>query len=45
VGKDSILRKHVEELFPNANGEEVSMIMELLLVASDAEQNIGETAE
>ena len=36
MGKDNPLRKYIEEMFPNANGEEVNVIMELLIAAGEA---------
>jgi hypothetical protein len=45
VGSDNPLRKELEKMFPNANGEEINVLMDLFIIASQTEYNVGEQDE
>ena len=45
MGRDNPLRKELEKMFPEANGEEINVLMDLFIVASETEYNVGETDE
>ena len=45
MGANNPLRKELEKMFPQANGEEINLLMELFVLASEAEYSVGEPNE
>lgn len=45
VGANNPLRQELEKMFPDANGEEINLLMELFILASDAGYDLEKTDE